>query len=78
MAISTTGTMMIVRHTATCLKRGGISRRPRYQATLIGITSFMISDGWKVMTPGMLSQRWAPLASVPTTNTASSSNEEPT
>ncbi len=50
--ISTNGVMMIARLITMCLSPGGRLRLDRYQATVIGISSFMNSEGWKRITPG--------------------------
>ena len=46
----------------------------RKPATIIGITSFIISEGWNRGSPGISSQRCAPLAPIPARSTASSSS----
>ena len=73
LAISSTGTTISAPATSSCSRRGGSRLSDRYQATIIGTASFMISEGWKRTTPRS-SQRCAPLPMSPTTSTASSNS----
>ncbi|MCY1408381.1 hypothetical protein D9M71_237010 [compost metagenome] len=70
--ISTKGTTISARLIRLCFSPGGRLRLDRYQAMVIGISSFMNSAGWKRITPGMLIQRVAPMALWPITSTTTS------
>lgn len=72
MAISTVGRKMSTSDPSTLRFDGGRVRSLKNQATMAGTASFISSAGWKRPMPGRLSQRWAPLASVPTRITSAS------
>ena len=67
-----TGTMRISAPTAKSLSLRPDSLRWKYHASIIGRASFIISAGWKRVTP-MCSQRRAPFTTSPASATASSS-----
>ena len=76
-AISATGSRMMSITAPTSRSDGGSARWCRYQAHIIGTASFMISDGWKRITPRS-SQRCAPLPMSPASATTTSSTSPST
>src|SRR3989337_632110 len=51
LAMSATGTRVTMNASASCRRFGGSGTRAKYQASIIGKASFMISEGWKLETP---------------------------
>ena len=71
-AIITTGRKISPSAASTSSLAGGRFRSLKNQATIAGTASFISSAGWKRPMPGNVSQRVAPLASVPTSTTRAS------
>jgi len=69
--MSPMGKAVRTRAAKTWRGRGGMGLADRYQATIIGTTIFIISEGWKRNRPRS-SQRRAPLPISPKTRTAAS------
>ena len=72
-AISRVGSSTITRAISTWLNLGGRECRLSQAATMMGMESFITSEGWNFMKPRS-SQRWAPLPIWPNTSTAMSSS----
>ncbi len=68
-AISRVGSSTMMRAITTWLNLGGSEWRLSQAATMIGMESFITSEGWNFIKPRS-SQRWAPLPMWPNTSTA--------